>query len=290
MNIENFKQEVLERLSKEKQFQDCQLEINEFKKVNGVTLQGLSIAKPKDGISPVIYLDDFFQEYKSGKDFNSILSNIASTLNSIDPSDLVMYQNLSNFKLYRNKIFPKIIKTEGNEDFLKGKAYLPFLNLSILFYIDYIGNRSVDITNQMLNIWNIEINDLFEIAKQNIEMQYIFLSMNQVLYEIINEDTQSKIDKDDTMYVLSNYNRHYGAGTMVNESILQSVFHNLEQNFYILPSSVHELIIVRAMEDVEVEGLKQMVMDVNADFVDKKEILSYDLYMYDGKAQKVFIV
>ena len=277
MNIENYKQEVLERLSKEKRFQNCQLVLQEYKKVNGVTLQGLSIANNKDGISTVVYLNDFYQDYKGGKDFNSILSDIASTLN-----------NLCNFKLHKNKIFPKIIKTEGNEGYLKGKTHLSFLNCSILFYIDHTGHRAMDVTDQLMKAWNIQINNLLEIAKQNIEMQYVFLSMNQVIMEMVGENIE--FDMNDTMHVLSNYNKNWGAGAIVNERILQVIYHSLEQNFYILPSSVHEVIIVRKTEHLKVEELKQMVREVNSRVVDPKDILGDDVYMYDGNEQKLFFV
>lgn len=285
MNFENFKQEVLERLSKERQFQ--QLVLKEVKKVNGLTLQGLSIANSLS--SPIVYLEELFEDYKKGTGFNSILSNIDSLLNLSIPSEIVL-QNICNFNLHKKKIFPQIVNAEGNEDYIKGKAFLPFLNFYILFYIDHSESYSVNVTNQIMNAWDIEIDELLTIAKENIENHYTFFGMNQIRIQVHEDSEYVTFDENNIMYVLSNNNTYRGAGAIVNERILKAIFHDLQEDFYILPSSIHEVIIVRATEYGQAEDLKQMVMAVNTNCVQPKDVLGNDVYMYDGKAQKLFIV
>lgn len=89
------------------------------------------------------------------------------------------------------------------------------------------------------------------------------------------------------MYVLTNQERLNGASAMVCPEVLQDAYKELGEPFYVLPSSTHELILVKESMDMKPEELKQMVHDVNLSEVASEDLLSFQVFHYDGKRLSV---
>ena len=87
-------------------------------------------------------------------------------------------------------------------------------------------------------------------------------------------------------YVMTNKRRKYGASILLFEDELASVAEKMHGDFYILPSSVHEVLAVPEdlMKDQE---LKEMVKNINDSEVAEEEILSYTIYKYNCRTGEV---
>ena len=90
------------------------------------------------------------------------------------------------------------------------------------------------------------------------------------------------VEDEVTTYILTNQKEVDGAFYLMSQELVGAIAEMLEDDLYILPSSVNEVLLVRASEVREgVDGLKAMVRDVNETIVAEKEILSYSVYHYD---------
>lgn len=90
------------------------------------------------------------------------------------------------------------------------------------------------------------------------------------------------------MYVLSNKLKNYGAACIAYPYILDMLAGVLKENFYVLPSSVHEVIIVPESSQIRQSELERMVREINETQVPEEEILSNHAYFYyaqEGKLQ-----
>ena len=73
-------------------------------------------------------------------------------------------------------------------------------------------------------------------------------------------------------------------------NVLHEFAMELDQNLYILPSSIHECLLLPDNGTYELEYLKNMVADVNHAVVSEDEILSYEVYYYDKATKQISIV
>ncbi len=85
------------------------------------------------------------------------------------------------------------------------------------------------------------------------------------------------------MYVLSNKMRNYGAACIVYPHILEMIWNILQTDYYVLPSSVHEVIITPCHKSITCEELDEMIQDINATQIDAEEVLSGHAYLYEHR-------
>jgi hypothetical protein len=143
------------------------------------------------------------------------------------------------------------------------------------------GTMSLQVSDGLLTMWGVSANDLFEISKSNIVMneEGSFYSMVSVIGELVGSDLDDEYE--DRMYVLSNQTKVYGSSTVLCEDVMKKVIEKIGDDFFILPSSVHELIIVPNRDDaIKLADLEMMVREVNATQVEENDRLSDNVYRY----------
>ena len=89
------------------------------------------------------------------------------------------------------------------------------------------------------------------------------------------------------MYVLSNKSRVEGAACMLYPNLIQDFAEAIQSSFYIIPSSIHELLLLPTKHFEESQEVTSMIQEINDTQVSVEEILSYSLYLYDREEQKI---
>ena len=129
------------------------------------------------------------------------------------------------------------------------------------------------------------VEQLFKIAVENLEKAECgtFISMNQVLASLTGDnELLENADgiPEDGMFILTNKNKVNGAGMVLDKHMMKSVIEKVGENFYMLPSSIHEWIIVPDKMEMNTEDLETMVREVNATQLQEEEILGNHVYHY----------
>ena len=90
-------------------------------------------------------------------------------------------------------------------------------------------------------------------------------------------------------YVCLTKDAKYGAAAMLYPRFLKDVAEKIGSDFYILPSSVHELIFVRAQKGCDVPEMVKTVREVNSDpaLMCSEDFLSNSVYYYDSNNNAV---
>ena len=121
-----------------------------------------------------------------------------------------------------------------------------------------------------------------------------FVTMNHALKSLLGDVEYEEGDlllekkKDyDQMYVLSNKFRNYGAACIAYPNVLEMIGQILKKDYYILPSSVHEVIIVPYSEIYVCSKLDEMVREINSTQVEEEDVLSNHVYLYDRVSGKL---
>ena len=267
-------------------YSDADVSITSVLKNNTTRLDGLTIKTPESNICPNIYLNQFFTDYENGRDFEDILSDIARIRQMHDgPADLDV-SAITDLDRVRDKIAAKLINTEQNKEYLEDKPHTDIADLSAVYYInlgtDSCGSMTTVITNALLSQYGITVEELHEIAVQNMDSKARFCSIFEVLSELISSDLQDGLcPADNMMFVLTNESKLNGAAMLLCPATMDMIAEQVGSSIYILPSSIHETLVVPFNDGLDVEQLKQMVHEVNSTQVAEDEILSDNVYVYN---------
>lgn len=142
-----------------------------------------------------------------------------------------------------------------------------------------------------MEIWGLTEAQLFDEAKKNtpILLPYQFCPMRKLLREICPYAVDEGEEEEESLYVLSNKLRSFGAASMLYEGILEKVGQKLGENYYILPSSIHEVIVVPESKSPVKQDLEEMVREINETQVEEEEVLSDRVYYFSRKENRLFL-
>ena len=312
MDFEQFKEEVKENIKDflPERYENANVSINEVIKNNDTKLYGLTIRTEDQTIAPTLYLEDYFKEYESGKSMDFVLDHIAgiydeASVNGLDIDTKEMVDKITNYEETKGKIVPRVVNRESNEERLKNMPHTDMGDLAVTYHVDLgnseDGQMSVAVSNEMLNKYGVSVEEMHEKACENMKeiSPATFETMVETLANLMipgyeDMDPEEKKEAraqfempDPGMYVLSNDSKAFGAAAILDTDTMDKIEAEVGE-FYILPSSVHETLIVPIREGMELKDLEAMVQEVNATQVAPNEVLSDHVYKYDSKNKEIY--
>ncbi|MBO4902461.1 MAG: hypothetical protein J5518_06685 [Lachnospiraceae bacterium] len=262
------------------------IELREVLKNNGVKLMGLVMNEPGHKASPTIYLERFYDLYLDGTGLDEITDRIVEIGRESTLTDDFDMEFFSDYKHVKKNLFLKAVNREQNSELLSDVPYLPFLDLALIPYVlirqREIGNASTIVHENMLSYWKVDDKRLLSDAMRNMERSYGYelTPMRELLCDLMQGEEEEIPEEEPNMYVLLSPGMHYCAALMAVESIMKAVSDRIGSDLVVLPSSIHEVIIVPTNEQGNEERLNELVRSVNETCVSSEEILSDHAYFY----------
>lgn len=293
MEFIDFIQEVTEKLPDYlPQYEIEAIKKNTVNKGNGVIYTGISVLCAGENIGPFIYMDEYFDRYKNGADMDKLMNEISMAYNRARAGMENKRFNI-NLPEMKDNIFIRVINYEMNKDMLQNCPYVRKEDLAITFrmLINYDDNgiASALIDNNIFAGLDMSRDELLEKATENTARIFPadIRSMESVLKEMSGIDLGAAgISGEPGMYVLTNNTGINGASCMFYDGMLDKA-KTMIGDFYILPSSIHEVILLRREENMDACELQMMVEEINRSIVDEKEVLSDSVYEYDEKSKEL---
>lgn len=259
-----------------------------IRKNNNVSLDAFIIHLPGTGSAPVIYLQPLYKSYQTGSSINKISHLIIARLKKEIPLSQELLQNVQTFDMARDKIVFRLVSKTANDALLKEIPWIPFLDLAIIFYL-HLGIKedkqiSSVIHNHQAKSWNLSPKDLYELAKENTPRIYPAAvdCLEHLLFGW--DDEEDCIKPCDTpippLYVLTNQIGINGASCILYDGIIKDFADRIGSDLVILPSSIHEVLLLPDSHTQKYGELRQMVRNVNAEELPKEDFLSDELYLY----------
>lgn len=292
MQFNEFKNEIVAKIREylPDTFKDAEVSLQVVQK-NNLELTGIVIRSIASNISPTIYLDSFYSQYESGEGMSEILQKIAEVRVNHEFDDNFDVECITNWDRCRERIIPRIVGIEGNEALLKERVHKIIADLAITYcilleesYSD--GAMTVSVTKQLMNNWGLMVDELHETAINNMPslVPSSFRSMAEVMKDMLamsdEEYEMLPMSSDEQMFVLTNELKLNGAAAILDTDLMLAIFEKIGE-FYILPSSIHEVLIVPMSSNIHVSELKAMVKEVNDTQVSPEDRLSYSIYYYN---------
>ena len=265
--------------------------INHVIKNNGCEMDGLVIMEKGKDIAPTIYLDSFYELYTNGENIKNIIRQIEVIYEQNKNNVTFDVNILKHFDTIKDKIVYKVVNYRSNEKLLEQVPHKRILDLAVVFYClldnEYGRSATALIYNNNLKNWNVTIDDVYKAALKNTpDLLHSKISSMAALFEKcgVNVDGEEVDLKDyvpSDMYVLTNESKLNGAACILYENVLYDFAQKLGADLYILPSSVHEVILLPKLSMFEKDELVNMVREVNTEGVAADEVLSDHVYEYN---------
>ena len=264
-------------------------------------LNGILFKSPDSDCAPTLYVEDFYPSYMEGRSI-AFLSHeaVETVLNNIDLAETIGGEGF-DFNEGSNNLKVRLISMARNRDYLQNVPYQD-LGCGFVLIADLVaGEFRANINNDLLEASGMTKDILFERAIRNTsdcEPPVLFELIDAICndpedrcnlldYEPRDNGYSGPLTDPGRQYVLSNSKLFWGSAALFYPGVMDRVRDLIGGDFYVLPSSVHELIIMAA-EGNDPEGLVSIIRSANRIAVNCDDILSDDLYICrNGKFERV---
>lgn len=289
MTIEQFTTQLSNHLVSIFPREKFSLKADYFIKNNNTKHYGIVVRHKEEPVAPTIYIEQFYEDYLRKKyTMDEIVDQIQQLIHEIT-GNLERFHNFSiQWDDCKDKITYRLISKEMNGHLLSRAPHLPFLNLAIVFYVvlhmSEDGIEAICITEELQNKWNVSIKELFEYAEKNTPkfFQPRIETMQKALREYLQPENMFDEREDSaSIYIFSNKTGINGATVLLYTDLIRNFANKMQSNLYILPSSIHEVLVLLDKEENSLEELSDMVKTINHSQLLQEEILSNNAYYYD---------
>lgn len=296
MTYQDFESQIVELITTELS-DECTIDTKPVIKNNGITLHGLVINNGKCNISPTIYLDYYYKEFENGADIDKLAKQVVAQYKKFELDEDFDISVFTDYEKCKDNISFKLINYEKNKELLEDIPHIKYLDLAIVFYYLLEGGlnetSSILIRNSHMEHWGVDKVDLMVQAQNNTPrlLQSEIRSLTDVVKEILADNPMAITPEDEpmdqTMYVLTNKLKLYGACCILYKNLLEEFAEQHDCDFYIIPSSVHEVLLVPCSKELDSEYLTSLVQEVNSSELSTEDILSDHVYLYSRKNKEV---
>ena len=328
MYYEEFTEDIRERVEDliQEDVPECIVTVRNVVKNNGVKRKALSFVVKEEKATPTIYLREFYEDYREGRDIDDICEEIIDTYkrglsrfqNEIDVDDFTNYEKV------KDQVFLKLVNQEMNQKLLRDVPWREYLDLAVVYYVAVSTDEcsaTVLIHTEHLEHWGITEKELYDTAWKNtlekkkpeiLRMKDVIKDMiieritgstdilaedveydgktKQEVEEMVNEEIEKvERQKPMDMYILTNDTKTNGAVCMMYPNVLKDFAEDKGFDLFIIPSSIPEVLLVPKKAG-SAKRLNEILNDVNKNSLDSVEILSNKIYSYDRKEDNIKIV
>ncbi len=290
-------------------FANAEIQVREVTKMNDEVRTGISLMKDGESIAPNIYIDEMYEDYRKGADLDGIVGQVADIriehAVGEDPARGLKEKLLGDYEDLRGSIHGRLVDPDLNRKMLGELVSRPCGEFALTYQVD-LGSMSgnsdthaiVRVTKPLLKKWGVTEEDLYRdaLAADKAREPGLF-----GLAEIMNglferENTAVNLLNVDgplpppspmfPFYVLTYRDRELGCSIMAQEDVLAKIGEQIGGNYFVIPSSIQELLIMRE-DGSDARMLTQMCRAVNEEEVSNEDLLSDKVQHYDAAEHRL---
>lgn len=249
---------------------------------NGVVFEGIAI-RNKENISPVIYTEHIIEQaVKEGKKVTEAADIIIKIYEENKEPDIDV-KSIMERGFVLSHIYIGLQK-ESMEDIVKSSCDLD--GIESYLYTRWISDNgkeySIKVCMSMLNMLCITSEEAWETAKVNTNSETVIEKFMHVIAELMGDEYVEDVDSVNSIYIVTNKRKDKGASAVLNQEALKQLSEKLgTSKFVIIPSSVHEMIIMPFDDSIDIEEVNQMVAEVNRTQVSPEDRLTDRAYVIE---------
>lgn len=272
-------------------WEDREMKIQKIKKNNGLELTGMTLPKKGQCVMPTFYLEEFYNDYLECHSAVGLLLKIRQCYEQAElmgPS-IDDVEKMTSYEGMCNNIIFRMVNYNKNREMLKECPHVRIYDMAVTFRIVYswddISISSALITNDHMEDWEVSKDELLVYAERNTRRMFPALvrSMSETirLFEDEAEEDMEDCDVCNLMFILSNRQMMNGASVILYDELLENIAEEVEANYFLLPSSIHEMILVPDYMGMDREVMLNMVREANRTVIEEEDFLSDSIYYFN---------
>lgn len=191
----------------------------------------------------------------------------------------------------------RFMPVSGNEDELETLPHRMLGDIALYYVIiverNLEGVGSFKINYEMMDIMELKEAEMFNLALENTEK--LFPVSIEPMDDLLirkgllppHSSEEDAVNLRSPLIVISNESSLFGASAIMYRNVLRDLAKRFNHNLYLLPSSIHEFLVLPEEDDIRIENLKDVVLDVNENVLDEKDFLSNSIFYYDVSSAKL---
>ncbi len=307
MNVDEFqKQESIRRFAMEQlphmieeRLSDYDLEsvyARESTRNNGRVLVGITVSPRGREMAPCIYVEPylppdpsrFLQKGTWERVADRLAADFRYALDMLEPEGEPIFLA----EEIPEKLILDVVNLEKNSEVLKEQPHREFLDLAIVMqWLVTCGGRTgrIPVTHDILEEWGRSFDDLYDTALENTIRRYP--GRLDPLGEVVSEMSHGLVsDMPNPMYYIGTQHGLQGVAAILYPGLLHSLYERLGEAYYVIPSSVNELLALPVSMEPDPERLDNLIWEVNTYMLDRSEVLSDSLYLYSPESDSLEIL
>lgn len=281
----------------------------EVLKNNSVRMFGIIIRKPNEDIGPTFYVNEYYEDFITGRSLSDIVRQIIEIYQTTKYGGRLNFDFPVDFESVRDRICFRVVNAGKNHEMLSQEPFVPVLDLALEFFaileIPGCGCGDFRVKNETLDCWNVDTNDLVKEAVRNtprifpIRMLTMWDKFRETIPVNGNDfflDFYDEIFSE--MFILTNITECCGAAGIFYEGAAQQIRREMSvrlkrevpSNVIVLPSSVHELILLPEDRTPGFHELMDMISFANENAVGKMDYLSDHPYRFNLETGRLDIL
>ena len=300
MDFEEFKEALVKDMKTALDFRletNTEVEIKHNTKTN-YSYEALNVRPEGAEVGVSIDCNKLYAAYTDGVDYRDIIAGMTDQLEkSLKDGPGIDIDMFSDYAQLKDKLSIEVISAERNKDILESVPHKNLEDMAIVYRFNVgrtpEGMGTVLVTNDMLDKYGITAEQLHADAlKSAPEIRPVVIKgMSEFLVEMMGSEQASMLGfepvENEPVLVASVPDNNKGAGIIAYTDFMDKAAERIGGDFYILPASIHEVLLVKDDGMIGKENLEMMVKEVNATTVDPSEKLTDNVYHYDSK-EKIF--
>lgn len=268
----------------------CEVKAETINKIGG-TREAISCKFPSENYAVILYPDDYQGLLDSGESMQDIGRYLSS---QIEQRMTALPATPTTADDFKKGLYIQVVNADVNRELLKDLPHDSWEDMAaVVRYQIPDGENEISflVTKNNMQQYQMSQGEVMETAYKNTAAQEFCLHKPEdIMREIMQEQNipEEAIDLylsdiDSHLYVLTNKEQINGANALVCPEVLQNIYKEFGEPYYVLPSSTHELILAKDSSGLTQDELRQMVQQVNVSSVTPDVLLSYNLFHYDGR-------
>ena len=284
MRYEDFKEVFTKEITFLMEGSGVQISSQQIQKVNE-TLDALSFRRQGDNIGTLLYLKDIYEQHEQGVGIVE-LAEQARQFIGVRMSEMPDLPMIDHDFIARN-VYLTVMNADRNRDYLSSIPHEMLEDMAVVPRVKVSEEASFAVRNSLMRPYGFSKDELFQVAHANMEKaEYRCSDLESVLFGFRSEP-DPEMSPVPSIHVLTNLSGVDGAAAIVSEKAMKEAREKVGEDFLILPSSRHEVLLVPRSMDISVKDLADMVRQVNQAVVDDKDLLSDHVYRYNSRAGSI---
>ena len=299
MDIKEFTNIIKEELPDflpEEVYKDLVIDDVEIAKMNDQKLHGLTFRPKGSDAAPTLYIDDLYERHENGEDIGFLLVDLVNRYEAARQAPTPPAVDLS-WENVRDNLTIRLLEKNRNIDFLSNMPYADVSNglaltVDINMGEDRGGDWRIAVNHGVMESLGVDKETLFITAMDDsmFNAPAVLTDMSQALFSPEKENLLERsepLEPSDIggMYVLTNEAGTLGASALYYPDVKEKAAELMGSGYYVLPSSIHEVILVPDTAGHDVKDLCEMVKQANRTVVEPQDILSDSVYHYDRETR-----